>query len=66
MALDSTQVQDLNTYQTLIQNLVRILDGESSIADADRQLSSTNITHLNTTIDLALTAIDVILTPALP
>jgi hypothetical protein len=66
MSLQPSQVQDLSIYQQLLGTLVNILDKESTIASADRQLTPTNITAVNASVTKVLTAIDTITTPSAP
>ena len=64
MAFSSEDIQDLDVLQQLSAHITSVLDREASIADADRQLTETNITKLNTTYSAVLDSIDAILSPA--
>jgi hypothetical protein len=64
MAFSSEDIQDLAVLQQLSAHITSVLDREASIADADRQLTETNITKLNTTYSAVLDSIDAILSPA--
>lgn len=61
MPLSNEQKADLTAYEQLSTHLVKVLDGEAAIESADRLLSPTNITNINTTYTNLLSNIDLIL-----
>lgn len=65
MTLDTTQLNDLNVYQSSLNFIVSVLNGQSAITEIDRLVTPENIAKANEVIEHLLDRIDEIINPTI-